>query len=83
MCDQSGLPSVLYDCPGLRDLILDDDNGFLIKHDPFLIADKIIEFYTDRESRSEKGLSAMDFVSNNFSMTKNVHKIISLYKGEN
>ncbi|MEP7279955.1 MAG: glycosyltransferase family 4 protein [Bacteroidota bacterium] len=73
------LPSILYRSPGLTDLIKNDDNGFLIEHDPVQIAEKIIHFKNNPMSAAEKGNRAFDFVSANFNMESGVGQIIKLY----
>lgn len=75
----SGLPSVLYNSPGLKDLINNDDNGFLIEPSYELIAQKILEYKNHPGLKYEKAKSAMIFVNQNFSLKKNVQKIINLY----
>lgn len=74
-----GLPSILYDSPGLRDLIDNNDNGFLINKDHISLAEKIIQFYQDPVLSKIKGLSSIEFVNKYFSMESNVLKIIQLY----
>src|SRR6202000_592162 len=39
-----GIPGILYNSPGLVDMIKNDDNGFLVEPDPANIAGKIIVF---------------------------------------
>jgi len=73
------LPSILYNSPGLTDLIKDDDNGFLIEHDPALIAEKIVLLKNNPAMAAQKGKNAFDFVSTNFDMTTSVDQIIRLY----
>jgi len=73
------LPLIFYDAPGLRDLIKNDDNGFLINPNYHILADKIMEFYSKPYLKVEKGLSSFKHVKKNYSMEINVDKIISLY----
>jgi glycosyltransferase involved in cell wall biosynthesis len=73
------LPAILYNSPGLTDLIKNDDNGFLIEHNPEQIADKIIFLKNNPAIAAEKGNSAFDFVSANFNMENSVNEIINLY----
>ena len=75
-----GLPSVLYNSPGLVDLIKNDDNGFLIERNPESIADKIIAYKHNPGLMTEKGNNARRFVTANFSMPSSVEKISALYK---
>lgn len=74
-----GLPSILYNSPGLRDLITNDDNGFLIEQNYGYLANKIIEFQQNPDLIKTKSQSAIEFVNKNFSMESNVLKIIQLY----
>lgn len=74
-----GLPSILYDVPGLRDLITNADNGFLIESDYNLLAEKIIQFYDNPSLAKEKGNSANRHVLQYYSVNKNVEEIIKLY----
>ncbi len=73
------LPSILYNSPGLIDLIVNDNNGFLIEHDTAQIAAKIIYLKNNPSVASEKGNNAYEFVSANFNMEKSVNEIIALY----
>jgi len=74
-----GLPSVLYNVPGLRDLITDDDNGALIKPDYQVLSEKILFFYNSPYIRNQRGENARKFVGENFNMNKSVKSIIDLY----
>jgi glycosyltransferase involved in cell wall biosynthesis len=73
------LPSILYNSPGLTDLIKNDDNGFLIDHDPAQIAEKIILFKNNPEMAAEKGNNACSFVQSNFNIENGVNDIAGLY----
>lgn len=75
-----GLPAILYNSPGLRDLINNDDNGFLIEHNYKLLAEKIELLLKNQSINSIKGRNAIEFVNKHFLMIDNVNKIISLYK---
>lgn len=74
------LPLILYDVPGLRDLIINNDNGFLIEPDFKVLAHKIIESINNSENMKLKGRNGAKFCLKNFSMDDNVNKIINLYK---
>lgn len=75
-------PSILYDSPGLRDLIKEDDTGFLIKKDYKEIIEKVLWFAEHPESAKTMGQCAYQSASANYSMETGVKKIVSLYKGE-
>jgi len=75
-----GLPGILYNAPGLVDLIKNNDNGFLINPSPELMAEKIIFFQNNRAVIREKGNNALRFVNENFNMPKSVCMISELYR---
>ncbi len=75
-----GLPGILYNSPGLTDLIKEDDNGFLIQPDPALIAAKIIALKNHPAMITEKGNNALQFVTKNFNMADSVTLISALYR---
>ena len=75
-----GKPLILYNSPGLRDLIDNDDNGFLIEWDYKNLTEKISIYMQNPELIKIKGKAASDFVNKHHSMENNVLKIISLYK---
>jgi glycosyltransferase involved in cell wall biosynthesis len=76
------LPCILYDAPGLRDLIKGNDNGFLIEPDYHLLADKIMAVQQDSENALKRANAAFLFASREFSISINVQKVIELYKNE-
>lgn len=78
-----GLPSVLYNSPGLRDLISNDDNGFLIERDYHDLAEKIKAYRQNRTLIKSKGNAAAAYARKNHSMEENVQKIIALYRNGN
>ncbi len=75
------LPSILYNSPGLRDLIHGNDNGFLIPEDPQILAEKILHLYRSPELAARQADQALKFVRRHFSMKTNVSKLIQLYEG--
>ena len=74
-----GLPSVLYNSPGLKDLINNDDNGFLINPDCDVLATSILKF-KNFCLRKEKAKNALQYVKANHLMRVCVSKVINLYK---
>jgi glycosyltransferase involved in cell wall biosynthesis len=73
------LPSILYNSQGLRDLIKNDDNGFLIDHDYKLLAEKIIFLNENQDVSKRMAENAWKFVNSDFSMINSVSEIIKLY----
>lgn len=75
-----GIPVILYNVVGLRDLISNNDNGFLIESNPKELADKILLYSDKPELRKEKGANASVFVNKNHSMVTSVDSMLSFYK---
>lgn len=73
------IPNILYDAPGLRDLIKENDNGFLIAQDHRILANSVMDFYVNKNLIIEKGLNALNFVNEHFSIKAGVIGIIKLY----
>lgn len=75
-----GLPLILYNSPGLSELINQDNNGFLIENSFTELAKKLIIMQNNLNLSKKMGESAASFAKQNYSMNSNVEKIISLYK---
>jgi len=71
---------VLYNVPGLRDLIKNSNNGYLIEEDYIELAKTIVEVKSNTKSVSEKIYYAKQDVNQNYSLEKSVKRIIELYK---
>lgn len=71
---------VLYNVPGLRDLIKNNNNGYLIEEDYNVLAKTIVEVKSNTKSVSEKIYYAKQNVNQNYSLNKSVKRIIELYK---
>jgi len=76
------LPLILYNSPGLKDLIKNNDNGFLIEPNYNLLAEKIIVYHNNVTLMNEKGINAYNHVNEHYSMGNGVRKKISLYNNE-
>jgi glycosyltransferase involved in cell wall biosynthesis len=74
-----GLPSILYDVPGLKDLIHENDNGLLITPKLDALCEAILTMKNNDELRNSHSIHAVKFVNQNFEIEKNVKKIIELY----
>lgn len=75
-----GLPSILYDVPGLRDMIENNDNGFLIAESYSVLSEKILTLAQNPTLRKTQGCHAQQFVEHNFSATNGVKGIIQIYR---
>ena len=76
------LPCILYNVSGLRDLINNNDNGFLISPDYRLLAKKMLEVQRNPSDALGKANNAFSFVSGEFSRLVNVKKIIGIYNNK-
>lgn len=75
-----GIPVVLYNVPGLKDLIANDDNGFLISPDHISLSVCLENLALHPNIGVQKAINAREFVSREFDMSTSVAKIIALYK---
>lgn len=73
-------PSILYNSPGLRDMIHNNDNGFLVSQHFKEIAEKIMLFVKTPPLLEEMGRNAYKHVSESYSIKKGVEGIVALYK---
>jgi glycosyltransferase involved in cell wall biosynthesis len=76
-CEKS---SVLYNVVGLKDLIKDNNNGFLISESYTELADKILFSQANSAVTSKMAENAAKFVKEKFSIEKGVSNIIKLYR---
>ena len=74
-----GLPLVLYDVPGLRDLIQNSNNGLLVQPSYQALASALMRLAEDQAIRTLMGKNAQCNAIASFSMHANVAKIIDLY----
>lgn len=74
-----GLPLLVYDTYGLRDVIIDSYNGILLKNLNNLNK-KILEVYNSSELRKTFSENSIKLAKEKFSMEKSVKEIIELYK---
>ncbi len=77
-----GLPSILYNSSGLKDLVRDNKNGILIQFDFRELASKLIYIKNNPDKAKQISLEAVSYVKSEFSISKNVAQMIQLYKGE-
>ncbi|TWJ04621.1 glycosyltransferase involved in cell wall biosynthesis [Mucilaginibacter frigoritolerans] len=75
------LPSVLYNSPGLRDLIKNNDYGLLIAPRYNILAESIFNIWQNPELAKQRALNALNNVNLNYSMEASVNKISMIYNG--
>lgn len=75
-----GLPQIVYDVPGLRDLIQNNDAGFLIPENPEMLADKILELSNDSTLRESMGAVARNRATQEYGMEASVAQLVELYR---
>jgi len=75
-----GITSILYNVPGLKDLINNDDNGFIIDPDYHTLAEMIIFCRTNQETSKLKGTAALKYIEQNYSIFNGVEAIVELYQ---
>lgn len=74
-----GIPCILYDVPGLRDLIVNESTGFLIKPHFEEIKNKIEYCMSNPLIAKSIALSGMREAKEEYLLEKNSHKIVLLY----
>jgi glycosyltransferase involved in cell wall biosynthesis len=74
-----GLPVILYDVPGLSDLIVDNDCGYLIPESPSEIAKAIRKLFHDRALCVLMGSKGKSRVKSKYSLSKSVEQMVDLY----
>lgn len=74
------LPVILYNVPGLRDMITDNDNGLLIDPNIDALFEALIKYISNSGLRHEKSENAYKYVLEQHNMKSNVDKIIALYE---
>jgi len=76
------LPVILYNVPGLRDLIKNANEGYLIEPNFTELANNLLYISRNYTEAKAKGLKGYEKVKHSYSMEKNVMKIIDLYRND-
>ena len=77
-----GKPVVATDCGGNRELVIDGNNGFIIKHgDVDDLTDKLITLLDDSALAKQFGCQGRQRIANEFSLEKMTRGYIELYRG--
>jgi glycosyltransferase involved in cell wall biosynthesis len=75
-----GIPTILYDVPGLRDFNKNGENSILIPEDFRLLAENILSLSENLEKAIHISNNASSLVKDQFWMKINAHRILELYK---
>ena len=76
-----GLPIVTTDVPGCREVVIDNENGYLVPpRNSEAIASAIEKLLNDKTLRKEMGIKGRALVKQEFDIKKIVEQTISLYK---
>jgi glycosyltransferase involved in cell wall biosynthesis len=71
---------VVSDCDGNRDLVKDNQNGYIIKNeDVSLFAEKIIDLLKTHEKREIFEQESYNFFESDFNIEKNIFQLENIY----
>lgn len=76
----AGVPCVTTDVGSAREVVLDNETGFVVPTDSVAIARALIELFTNEELRKEMGAAATRHTMANFSSNRLIHDHEDLYK---
>lgn len=79
----TGLPVILYNVLGLRDLLQDGKGGLLIEPNEERLVEALLLLNERPELRKKYAEAARDTIVNNYSLNDSVDKLIHLYRGQN
>jgi len=74
-----GLPALVYDTWGLRDLVDNGINGFIVPRTPQALAEKIHQLYWDRTLLEKLGKNSIKFSAEKFSARQSTEMLLKLY----
>ena len=75
-----GLPIVTSDVPGCREVVVNDENGFLVTLTPKSIADAIQKLTDNPQQRHTMGLKSRELALKEFSVEKICRETVALYE---
>jgi glycosyltransferase involved in cell wall biosynthesis len=76
----AALPVVLYNVPGLRDLVRDGKGGLLIEPNPDCLAEALLLMIGHPELRKKQAQEAREVVLCTYSLEDSVEKFVAIYK---
>ncbi len=75
-----GLPALVYDVWGLKDVVENGVNGFMVSQTPHALAQKINKLYKDKVLLKKLGKNSIEISNKNFSAKKSMEKLLRLYR---
>jgi glycosyltransferase involved in cell wall biosynthesis len=75
----TGLPAILYNVHGLRDLLQDGRGGLLVEPDENCLLEALLNISQSPELRQTYGRQAREKIIDNYSLEGSVDKLIHLY----
>jgi glycosyltransferase involved in cell wall biosynthesis len=76
-----GLPVVLYDVPGLRDLVREGQGGWLVEPDAHALASALLKLRGERRLWTVKGMEGREVVLRDHAVAASVEQLVALYRG--
>lgn len=77
----TGLPTVAFDVPGVRDAVHDCETGYLVqRHDLSLMTSRVIDLLTDQARRLEMGRNAGQWAIEFFDIRKIKDAYVDVYR---
>lgn len=76
-----GLPLVVYNNNGVRDLVEEGRNGFLVNPNSDALAEAIRKLVVNKSLRKKMGKEARKTALQNFGMEKSLDKLVNIYNG--
>ena len=74
-----GIPVIVYNNPGVHDVVQHEYNGFVISPDYHMISETVSYLSLNNEKANKIGQNAIRYCEENFSINKNALKIYELY----
>ena len=76
-----GIPSVVYNVEGLKDIVKDGENGILVEPNPHAMAKAVKELIRNEKLRKQMGIKSRERFLRCFNMQDSLDKLIKIYRG--
>jgi len=77
-----GIPPVVYDVEGLRDIVKNGENGFLVDPNPDAMAIAVKKLIRNEKLRKQMGVKSRERLLRCFNMQNSLDKLIKIYRDE-